>query len=100
MAKKYPNMAQGATRNISYNWTKFLRDRGTSITVSSCTIISDPAGLSFSSVTITDDTTTATVTVSGGAREGCYNIKWTATLSNGEIEPKSIPLTVVEHKVG
>ena len=96
--KSYPTQAQGSIRTISYNWTKFLRDRGSSITVSSATVEADPSGPTFGSVTTSSPTTSVTMTVPSSCWEGVYMIKWTATLSNGEKEVKSIPIQIVEHK--
>lgn len=96
--RKYPEMARGAVRNISLDWSKFLRDRGTSITVSSATVESDPPGLTFGTVQVSGNVSTVVVTVPQGQRTGQHYIKWTATLSNSEVEPKSVGMMIVEHK--
>ena len=91
-------VARGAVRILSENWTAFVKSIGSGISVSSATVSSEPTGISFGAVTTSSDVTTVTATVPASQSLGCHQIKWTATLSNGEKEVRSTSLNVVEHK--
>lgn len=98
MPKQLPDMAYGAIRIISFDWTRFLRNRTpTTTTVSSVTWESVPSGISFASDSISSNVSQVTATMPT-TNKGDYKIVMTATLSNGEIEPQYLSLKVVDYK--
>lgn len=95
--KRWPAKTPDALRVYGYDWTNFLVDRGSSITVASVTYTADPPDdLGFATNSIVGNI--AYITISSGCANTEYRVRMQATLSNGEIEEKSMYLKVVEHK--
>lgn len=97
--QRYPDMQQGAVRNIGRDWTTWLASLTGTPSVSSATVAASPStGITFGSVDTTSDVSTVEMTIAADADVGERWIIWTATLSDGEIEKQSFPMKVVEHK--
>ena len=91
--KNLKEKTDDSSRIVNLDFSAWLP---TGVTVSSVTWESDPTGLTFSSESLASNI--ATVTISGGYYNNKYKAKCQATLSNGEIEERSLDIKVVEHK--
>ena len=100
MIDRYPDMAQGAVRNIGYDWTAFLASLTGTPSCTSATVSADPStGITFGSTSTTSDVSTVEITIASDAPIGEILIKWTGTLSDGETEIRSFPMSIKEHKL-
>jgi len=91
--KSVKEKTDDSKRTVNLDFNAWL---ATGITVSTVTWASDPIGLTFSSSSLASNI--ATTTISEGRFNQNYKAKATATLSNGEIEERSLNIRVVEHK--
>lgn len=96
--RRLENKTVNSVGYYAIDWVRFLRNRSPAgTTVDDVTYVSDPSGLGFSGLSISDSISNFTIDA-GGQENTEYMIKATATLSNGEIEERSIPIKIVEHK--
>jgi len=91
--KSVKEKTDDSARIVNLDFNAWL---ATGVTVSTVTWASDPVGLTFGSESLSSNV--ATVTISEGRFNQNYKAKATATLSNGEIEERSLTIRIVEHK--
>jgi len=90
--KAFPKLQKGAERTLGLNWAGWLPE---GVTISSVAVAVDVSGITLANETVSGGITTVEVTAT---QEGCYQITFTPTLSDGDIEPRTARLNVVEYK--
>lgn len=101
MPKRFSDKTPKESKIYIVSFSKLLKNRSGTPTLSSVAWSSEPADLTFSGGSIVDNV--AYITISGGslgANDRTKEIKvfMLATLSNGEIIEKSFPLSLVRVK--